>query len=133
MYLVGGARTTRAGPETRSMPTYAQDTRLLSLATPLGKDVLLLAGFSGHETMSRLFSYQLDTFSTRATIAAKDMVGKSVTWCVQHHDKQPRYFNGFVSRFAAGARTIQELYVYRLEVVPWLWFLTRTANCKIYS
>src|SRR5262249_6722186 len=104
-----------------------------ALDTPLGKDVLLLAGFSGVETMSRLFSYHLEVFSTTAGIAPTAIVGKNVTWSVQHHDKAPRFFNGFVNRFAAGGRAIQDLYVYRLEVVPWLWFLTRTANCKIYS
>lgn len=115
------------------MPNYTQDTRLLNLNTPLGKDVLLLAAFSGQETMSRLFSYQLDALSTKAGIDPTAIVGKNVTWSVQHHDKEPRFFNGFVSRFGAGPRTIQDLYAYRLEVVPWLWFLTRTANCKIYS
>ena len=46
------------------MPTYAQDTRLLALNTPLGKDILLLAGFTGEETMSQLFNYELDVIST---------------------------------------------------------------------
>lgn len=115
------------------MVTYAQDARLLVLNTPLGKDVLLLAGFSGTEAMSRLFSYQLEMYSSKPAIAAKDIVGKNVTWCVQHKDKQPRYFNGFVSRFASGGRTHHDVYSYRAEVVPWLWFLTRTANCRIFQ
>src|SRR5262245_18963637 len=115
------------------MPTYKQDTRLLALDTPLGKDVLLLAGFTGSETVSQLFRYQLEAYSTSAGLNPTAIVGKSVTWSLQHHDKAPRFFNGFVSRFAAGGRSIPDLYVYRLEVVPWPWFLTRTANCKIYS
>ena len=39
---------------------YSQQERLIALTTPLGEDVLLLAGFSGHEAISRLFSFQLD-------------------------------------------------------------------------
>jgi type VI secretion system secreted protein VgrG len=115
------------------MPTWAQDPRLLELNTPLGKDVLLLAKFTGEEAMSRLFRYQLDTFSTKPDINPSSIVGKNVTWSVKHHNSEPRFFNGFVSRFGVGARTIQDLYVYTMEVVPGLWFLTRTANCKIYS
>jgi uncharacterized protein involved in type VI secretion and phage assembly len=45
------------------MPTYAQQTRSLSLGTPLGDDVLLLIGFTGREELSQFFSYQLDMFS----------------------------------------------------------------------
>ena len=80
-----------------------QANRILSVTTPLGPDVLMLGSFSGTEGMSRLFSYQLHMASETATaVEAKDIVGKSVTWSVQHKDADPRYFNGFVSRFVAG-------------------------------
>jgi hypothetical protein len=36
------------------MPTYAQEKRTLSLATPLGDDVLLLTAFAGRETRYRM-------------------------------------------------------------------------------
>ena len=39
---------------------YSQQERLIALTTPLGEDALLLASFSGHEAVSRLFSFQLD-------------------------------------------------------------------------
>ena len=38
------------------MATITQAERTLSLKTPLGADVLLLLGFSGTESLSRLFS-----------------------------------------------------------------------------
>jgi type VI secretion system secreted protein VgrG len=114
-------------------PTYTQDKRLLNLSTPLGKDVLLLAGFRGNETMSRLFSYQLEMSSTKDALSPKDIVGKNITWAVQHYGQQTRYFNGFVSRFSAAGRSAGDLRAYRAEVVPWLWFLTRTANCRIFQ
>lgn len=116
-----------------SAPSYKQDQRLLSITTPLGKDVLLLAGFTGTEAISRLFSFQLEMYSKKGDLAAKDIVGKNVTWSVKHHDQKPRHFNGFVSRFSSGGKTIQDLYHYTAEVVPWLWFLTRTANCRMFQ
>src|SRR5262245_44867433 len=115
------------------MVVYKQENRLLSVDTPLGKDVLLLAGFSGTEALSQLFSYRLEMFSTEENIKARDIVGKNVTWSVDMPDMDPRYFNGFVSRFSAGGRSIQGLRVYIAEVVPWLWFLTRTSNCRIFQ
>ena len=42
---------------------YSQQNRLISLTTPLGEDVLLLAAFSGQEAISRLFSFHLDLLS----------------------------------------------------------------------
>ena len=35
----------------------SQDNRPLAVTTPLGKDVLLLRRFTGHEAMSKLFSF----------------------------------------------------------------------------
>ncbi len=37
------------------MATYVQADRIMSVTTPLKKDALLLAGFSGHESISQLF------------------------------------------------------------------------------
>ncbi len=115
------------------MPSIAQAERRLSLTTPLGPDVLLLMSFSGTESLSRLFSYQLDLASDNDAIAAKDIVGKSVTWNVSRLDESPRYFNGIVSRFVAGSLNRRKLRTYRAEVVPWPWLLTRTTDCRIFQ
>lgn len=114
------------------MVAFQQDKRLLAINTPLGTNAVLLVHFAGTETMSRLFSYQLDVISPKGDLAPNAIVGKNVTWVVQHQHSQPRYFNGFVSRFSSGGKALHDLYAYRLEVVPWLWFLTRTTNCRIY-
>src|SRR5262245_58807306 len=115
------------------MPDYKQNQRLLSITTPLGPDELLLAGFRGTEAMSQLFHYQLELLSANPAIAAKDIVGKAVTWSVRQHDQKPRFFSGIVRRFAAGGRTVQKLRSYRAEVVPALWLLSRSADCRIFQ
>jgi type VI secretion system secreted protein VgrG len=111
-----------------------QDNHRIAVTTPLGKDTLLLIGFAGREELSRLFSFRLDMLSESDGLAAKDIVGKSVTWTVKHTDgSSPRYFNGHVSRFTAGPKGMRDLRHYQAEVVPWLWFLTRTADCRIFQ
>src|SRR5205823_1585926 len=100
---------------------------------PLGGDVLLLAGFTGTEEISRPYTYHLDLLSEREDIAPQDIVGQNVTWVVGQADQPPRFFNGYVSRFSLGAGRHRGLRAYRAEVVPWLWFLTRTANCRIFQ
>jgi type VI secretion system secreted protein VgrG len=115
------------------MARFKQEHRLLSATTPLGEDVLLLAAFRGREELSRLFRYELEFLSEKDDIAAKDIIGQGVTWAVQPADSPPRFFHGVVSRFMAGPRHIQNLRCYRAEVVPWLWFLTRSADCRIFQ
>jgi type VI secretion system secreted protein VgrG len=114
------------------MPDPTQENRQLIVKTPLGKDVLLLTSFTGHEEMSRLFTYRLEMVSKRDFIAAKDIVGKNITFQVRLADDSMRSFNGFVTRFAAGSRETG-MRRYEAEVVPWLWFLTRTADCRIFQ
>ena len=110
-----------------------QANRALKLNTPLGADVLLLTAFEGHEELSRLFSYRLDMISDDNAIEATDIVGKNVTFSIEMADDTPRYFNGFVSRFVAGDEDDQGRRNYRAEVIPWLWFLTRTTDCRIFQ
>lgn len=114
------------------MAHITQENRQLAVFTPLGEDVLLLDAFSGQETMSRLFAYHLTMFSEKDFIPPKEIVGKSVSWRVRLPSGEPRWFNGFVSRFAAGSRETG-MRRYEAEVVPWFWFLTRTADCRIFQ
>ena len=113
------------------MPLTQQE-RMLKLTTPLGEDVLLLTGFTGQEEISRLFRFQLEMISDNNAITAADIVGKNITFSVELSDGSPRFFNGFVNQFAAGDEH-EGRRNYRAEVVPWLWFLTQTADCRIFQ
>ncbi|MCC6127143.1 MAG: type VI secretion system tip protein VgrG [Pirellulales bacterium] len=110
-----------------------QAKRLLTLKTPLGEDALELTAFTGREEMSRLFRFELTMISDKNSITADQIVGKNVTFGVKLPDDSPRHFNGFVSRFQAGDEDRQGRRNYRAEVVPWLWFLTLTADCRIFQ
>jgi type VI secretion system secreted protein VgrG len=114
------------------MSEVTQAHRQLAIQTPLGEDVLLLTSFSGEEEMGRLFSYHLEMLSGRDSIPAAEIVGKRVSFRVELADGTARWFNGLVSRFSAGDRELG-MRRYQAEVVPWLWFLTRTADCRIFQ
>ena len=111
---------------------YTQENRLMAIGTPLGDDVLLLTGFTGEEGISRLFRFQLSLLSTKESIAFNDIVGKSVTVRITLADGSPRYFNGIVSNFTQAGRD-WNFVSYQAEMVPWLWFLTRTSDCRIFQ
>ncbi len=113
------------------MPTYTQEGRLIHLDTPLGKNALMLQRLSGHEGISGLFQFSLDLLSENHSVSFKDLVGKQVTISLHLADDE-RLWNGYVSRFVCGGRDNRFSY-YRAEIVPWLWFLTRTADCQIFQ
>ncbi|HEY1239899.1 MAG TPA: type VI secretion system tip protein TssI/VgrG, partial [Bryobacteraceae bacterium] len=114
------------------MPEIAQVHRRIAISTPLGKDELLLRGFSGSEAISQLFHFDLDLVSENDHVKFQDVVGKNVTLRIYDAAGAERHWNGFISRFSQGSQD-RRLTGYRAQMVPWLWFLTRTADCRIFQ
>jgi type VI secretion system secreted protein VgrG len=106
--------------------------RVMEIVTPLGEDVLLFHGMSAREEMSRPFEYQLDLLSKKHDIKLDDILGKNVTIKLGLPDDKTRFFNGYVTRFAQGGM-YGRYHRYLATVRPWLWFLTRTADCRIFQ
>jgi type VI secretion system secreted protein VgrG len=114
--------------------SYTQANRLLSISTPLGTDALLLQGLAGQEGISRLFTYELELLAyDNSAITFSSIVGQNVTITIQLPDGSSRYINGYVSRFAQGATDERYFTRYHAQLVPWLWFLTRQADCRIFQ
>jgi type VI secretion system secreted protein VgrG len=111
---------------------YTQDERIIGIDTPLGKDVLLLAGFTAREGVSQLMTLDAELLSENDAINFADIIGKRVSVRVDLADDKIRYFNGFVSRFMQTGQDRRFTH-YRAEIVPWLWFLTRTSDCRIFQ
>ena len=114
--------------------SFSQDHRLIAVDTPLGKDVLLLQELTGYEGISRLFSYELNLLAfENDSLAFADIVGQKVSITLHLPDGTPRYISGYVSRFTQGETDPRLFTHYRAQVVPWLWFLTRQADCRIFQ
>lgn len=113
-----------------SPPT--QTNRLIAIDTPLGPHVLLLRGFTGQESLSRLFSFELDLLSTDPEIKFENIIGQKVTIRVRLGKDKERYFHGMINRFVQTGSSVG-LVNYRATMAPSLWFLTRTADCRIFQ
>src|SRR5712671_3823214 len=107
-------------------------SRVMEIATPLGDDVLLFHGMHARDELSRLYEYQLDLLSPKKDIKLDAILGKNVTVKLALPDDSTRYFNGFVTRFSQGG-TYGRYNRYYAVVRSWLWFLTRTADCRIFQ
>ncbi len=109
-----------------------QQSRMIAIDTALGVDVLGARSFSVREQMSRLFEIEVELCSDNGAIVFNDVVGHNATLRMRQAGNVSRYFNGYVSRFVQVAN--QEGYAhYRATLVPWLWFLTRTSDCRIFQ
>jgi type VI secretion system secreted protein VgrG len=105
---------------------------VLSLTTPLEADVLLLRSFTGKEAISQLFKFELELASEKTPIGLESIIGQPVTVNMTLSNGSKRYFNGIVIEFAQTDQDSQFTY-YQAEMVPWLWFLSQTSDCRIFQ
>ncbi|MCY2967098.1 MAG: type VI secretion system tip protein TssI/VgrG [Planctomycetota bacterium] len=109
-----------------------QQTRQLAVSTVLGKDVLLLQTLTGREAVSDLFEYRLEMLSANSSLDVAGVVGTPVSVRLSTKDHPDRWFHGHVSRFGYAGQDEQAV-VYEATIVPWLWFLTQTTDCRIFQ
>jgi len=117
------------------MATTQKDRRFAITAPNGEKDLLLLREMTVHESVSGLFRMQLTCLSESPDIKFEDMIGGALSVRMtlpEGGDASERYFHGVVSRFAQGP-PVDRYVSYSAEVVPWLWFLTRGSDCRIFQ
>ncbi len=102
---------------------------------------MLLVGFTGHESLSQLFHYQLDVLVEHTKKGAKpipqkiaidELLGKSITVEMNLADGEKRHFNGICNRISQGEMD-HDFTTYHLELVPAFWLLTRITQCRIFQ
>lgn len=109
-----------------------QDQRQISVSGPLEQDALLFYRMVGSEELGRLFKYELDLVSTDANINLNDVLGKPLTVQLAMANEKKRYFNGYASGFRyMGLQG--DYHLYKATLRPWLWFLTQSADCRIFQ
>ncbi len=122
------------------MENYTQDNRIIRVETPLGKDVLLLQGFEGEESVSGLFEFDLSMHSTNHDIPLDSLIGEKATVVVKLPDNSERSINGIISEFRhTGTFLLQDglessiLSHYQAKLVPWFWTLKLNRDCRIFQ
>ena len=114
------------------MSSLTQENRYIAISDfSLGKDTLLLTEFEGAEYISDLFEFQITVLSETLNISPNDVIGNDCTVTIQDQFKRP--FNGLINSFTRGEVQSNNLRQYTMTMVPWLWFLTKTNNSKIFQ
>ena len=109
-----------------------QAHRPMAFQSPLGEDALLIRRLVATEQFGRLSRMTVDLLSEDPAIRFQDLLGRNVSLRLSKRSGPTRYFNGYVSRFVETGRQGRQS-LYQATVVPWLWFLTRTADCRIFQ
>jgi type VI secretion system secreted protein VgrG len=110
---------------------FSQANRRLRIETPLGPDALLITALSGTEGTSTLFHFEAELLGRDERADFDAIVGQGVTISIAAGGGI-RHLHGIVSSFQQSG-TAGRHATYRAEIVPWLWFLTRTSDCRIFQ
>ena len=107
--------------------------RVMEIATPLGDDVLLFHGMHAREELSRLGEYQLDLLSPQGRHQPRRHPRQERHGQAGAARRQRRGTSTATSRASRRAACYGRYHRYTAVVRPWLWFLTRTADCRIFQ
>lgn len=107
------------------------EQRNVTSTTPLPDEKLLFASMTGQESINQCFAFKTAFVSDDIDIDPNDILGQGVTIKVES-DRGERYFHGLVDSF-----TLTEFSEERIQYVavlrPWLWFLSKTSDNRIFQ
>jgi type VI secretion system secreted protein VgrG len=92
---------------------------------------LSLRRLSGREEVSRLFRYDLVLLGPDYDLDLEELLGTGATVEVECAEG-PRHINGVVADIAFRGE-MEDQARYDAVVVPWMWFLGRRVNCRIFQ
>lgn len=95
-------------------------------------DELLFESMTHSAGLSELGETELALLSSKSDIAPEDLLGHPVSVRLRLADESERHFNGYVTRIGLGVHR-GRFYGYQATVRPWLWFLTRRTDCRIFQ
>lgn len=102
------------------------------LKSPLAEEDLLFHSLQVSDELGRLFLFDVGLLSPKEDLAFDDLLGEEATIELDMPNGEIRFFHGFISDFAQIGRQ-GDYASYSMQLRPWFWFLTRTADCRIFQ
>jgi type VI secretion system secreted protein VgrG len=107
-------------------------SRRINLHSVLGPDQLMIKDATVREELGRMSVMDLDLLSPDENLALDDLLGRGFSVELVLDGDKSRYFHGIVAECSQIGR-LGRYARYSAKVVPWLWFLTRTSDCRIFQ
>ena len=111
----------------------ARDHSLLSMTSPLGADVLIPTRFTCEEALGEPYLAIVEVVSSREAIDPASLLHQPVCVALHPRVRDPRTLHGLVRRITATGAEPRGMHGYRLEIVPALWFLSQTEDCRVFE
>ena len=105
----------------------------ITFTCPLPADDLRFESMTTTQALSALETIELTLVSPKPDIEAEKLLGEAASVEVLLREGGKRRFNGVVARFGMGKSGRGRHYRYHATLRPWLWFLTRTSDCRIFQ
>jgi len=120
------------------MPTWSRANALMTMSSPLGSDVLIPIALTAHEAISQPFQFDITAVCQSGIVDPNQLLNNPACVTLQVAGTAIRYFHGIVQSLSAegsirsdtAADTFQ---LYHLRLVPRLWFLGQTTDCRVYE
>jgi type VI secretion system secreted protein VgrG len=108
---------------------------IITAHTPLDPQTLRFRSLDGQETLSSLYEFNVELVSQSASLDMNSLLGKPLTLEIVTPDGGVRHLGGHIARCAFRGRETDtpRTYVYTVTLRPWLWYLTRTTDCRIFQ
>ena len=116
-----------------SAAPLSRDHAFLSMTSPLGKDVLVPVALRLEEAVNRPFLGVLEVVSSRAQIDPDALLHQPVCVALRRTGAPVRYVHGRVRSVVATGPRGRDMHGWRLEIVPAMWFLSQTGDCRIFE
>lgn len=124
------------------MAAWVRDSAMMSMTSPLGADALIPTKLVAEEAISHPFRFDITAVSQIGVFDPNSLLNMPVCVTLQAASGATvtpvRYFHGIVQQvrpdgILRGATAVDEFQLYALTVVPRLWFLGQTEDCRVYQ
>ena len=121
------------------MATWSRSTATMAMTSPLGTDILIPISLTAHEALSQPFNFEVVAVCQNGVIDPNSLLNNPACVILQDETGSPvRYFHGIVRSVTDEGTVTSDTAVanyelYRLILVPRLWFLSQTTDCRVYE
>lgn len=106
--------------------------RALTISVSGAATQFIAVGFHAEEAISAPFNLSIDFYAAGTPLAPDSYLFQPLTLQVARPGGPERYFNGMIRRLVTHGTATRGYGFYRFEVVPKLWFLSQTIDCRIF-
>jgi len=106
---------------------------LLSLTAPAAAGATTPIAFWAEEQLTHPYLLTVDFLSDKKDITPDQLLYQPVCLTVTNWEGPVRYFHGIVRRMSSATSESRDQWAYSIEVVPRLWFMSQTEDCRIFQ